>query len=69
MVTVTNIFPVAVGNIIVVVFTFTVVILKIGSMCVPVFVKSARASVSDVTGTYSPVRFGQRKVSSLGASI
>ncbi len=54
---------------IVVVFIFNVVILKIGSTHVPVFVKSARSSVSDVAGTHSPVCFGQRTVSSLGASI
>ncbi len=43
--------------------------MKIGSTCVSVFVKSAGAGVSDVDGTHSLVRFGQRTVSSLGASI
>lgn len=46
-------------------FVFTVGMLDIGGRCVPVFVKSA----CDVAGTHSLIRFGQRTVSSPGASI
>ncbi len=54
--------------IVVIMFGFTAVILNIGT-CVPVFVKSAHASGSTVIGMHSLVRFGQRTVSSPGASI